>query len=781
MKKRVLAAVLGLILALSCIPFSVAATTELPDMSNSLIEFNQEMPELVITESTPATENSGGTVNPDGFIEVLNTTDRVIDLANYKIVLDPSAQATGSKLVTVPMATAKTELQPGQVGVIFLADKDTDTVDSCKSVYMNVSNATRRAAYFGDAVCTLMSVADATAITKGLLGSNQASYYWGIVPATVTPTEDRVNWTSWIRFDYYYTMGAEGAYPSYVDDSNKGTFVSIPSNRNGGNNVFYNWTFNGDGNTSMNFGYGMNGASDIREGRQITAVCKERNPGVLMNWQRAQFTAGNPNLVISAVMPSGPSGNTFEYVTITNVSGTAQNVYDYAFVGNWIDGRYDAPEDAFLQSYFNRWNYIIPAENGNILDYDHSLAAYSDAVISNSARADGELQPGESAIIWFYNAAARTGNKTFNDFRTAYGNVADTTKIFAVNSDNTGAVAAKGYRVDLSDTGKMVYGLAKLENLNLETGAPEGETAEIVAEQIIYENKYHENLTKYTDYNKTGINVSDVDSFVFADYTAVSGLAGTATASNGQNRGGLAKLNEQRLYTSLSNVAVLYFYAGVKGNRVGGYLQMVEQSKVGSSKINTYYTTDGKDATIYSAKAKSKQNFWTGTFSTPNLDDWTVAKVAPGALADGQFPGTYEIPTVKYTIEAVGYQNHLTDPDTLRIAVVFDSLDYAQVGVDVHMQYVSDQYVIAHPDATFNVWTAYEALSGMDGDTKMTYAASDFGGTYIGAIVLKDLGQDPGLFPATPVVITVKPWTLTEGGVKEYGAEKSFTYEIPLS
>ena len=51
----------------------------------------------------------------------------------------------------------------------------------------------------------------------------------------------------------------------------------------------------------------------------------------------------------------------------------------------------------------------------------------------------------------------------------------------------------------------------------------------------------------------------------------------------------------------------------------------------------------------------------------------------------------------------------------------------------------------------------------------------------IGAIVLKDLGQDPGLFPATPVVITVKPWTLTEGGVKEYGAEKSFTYEIPLS
>jgi hypothetical protein len=404
------------------------------------------------------------------------------------------------------------------------------------------------------------------------------------------------------------------------------------------------------------------------------------------------------------------------------------------------------------KAYFTNYNYIIPKDAGNIMAYDKSAPKYSDTLISNEyTYEEGVIQPGETAVIWSYAPGAK--GKTVADFRANFGeNLSSLTKVFVMETFNTAADGASDYskRIGLADTNDYMYGLAKRADLNMEDTATAGEDyPAVIPEAITYVGR---------QYSETGINVSDVESFVFRNSAAVLAKWGTANTSNGV----------ASYYGLGSGVSALYCYKGVKGNAIGAYKQMGRVTTAPGN-IGQYYTSTG---------ATSKSNYWGPQISVPDLNTW---KVNPGVVQDGQFPGTYEIPTVKYTIEAVGYQNHLTDPDTLRIAVVFDSLDYAQVGVDVHMQYVSDQYVIAHPDATFNVWTAYEALSGMDGDTKMTYAASDFGGTYIGAIVLKDLGQDPGLFPATPVVITVKPWTLTEGGVKEYGAEKSFTYEIPLS
>ena len=798
MKKKIFSALLALSLLLSCLPLGVSAEgsggeiTEQP-ATNPLITFDEAMPELVITEMSLVNHVNNDPVNNKWtFFELYNTSDQTIDLYDYYMVYDSKGvdSAMGNEIGKVQIsATDNTvTMAPGEIAVIYLSldetsDEATD-IANFKAYFAGLSAMRNASRLEGTKIIRFTKAQRETLLAGCVSGTNQTASLWGLARTDAElDGDDRTDWTSWVRFSYYYGLGAEAAYPNYVDATNTGEYASIISCRNNSNNAFYSFTFNLDGSTSMNFAYGMNGAGDFREGAQITVCCKQQSPGALLNWQAAQFSDGNPSLAITAIMPNGSqAGDRFEYMTVVNTSAETVNVYDYAVVGtSQID--HSIRETVYTSAYFSNWNYLIPSEQGNIRAYDQTTH-YSASMISNGARADGALAPGETAVIWFYSANAAADNKTLADFRNAYPNMGGDVKVFAIDADNNSASgsATFGRRIGLANTGHYVYGFAKTANLPMEDAATAGaEYPEIVPEAIEYENgktygtteanALTPNATEERRY--TGVNVSDADSFVFLNYSAVTGRLGIANETGGI-KGFYGLVDENG--TSLNDVAVLYQYDPVAGNRLGGYLQMAVLTS-GAGNINSKYNANGSSDKIYSVKFKSAQNFWAPGMATASYGtDWTVEKVAPGALVLGQLP---DYVLVTYPVTAIGWQAHLTDADTLRIVVGLDSMEYARVGVDVHIAYRenSSSLIYSPANQTKSSNEVYTSLLGVEDGVTVSYEAGTYDSAYLAGIELKDLGliADVGL----TAVITVTPWVEPiGGGEKAYGLAESFAYEV---
>ena len=151
------------------------------------------------------------------------------------------------------------------------------------------------------------------------------------------------------------------------------------------------------------------------------------------------------------------SPDAFDYIEIYNRGNTVVNIYDYVilsapsldFAG--INKQNDAQTNASNKYKFTMKNTIVPGvsiHSTNAGAASGSLQDYNECV--NPEQAQGNIAPGEFAVIWFWTSATDTvcrtlGNsaevgtmhegdsRTFPYFRDYY-KIADDVKIFATNA-----------------------------------------------------------------------------------------------------------------------------------------------------------------------------------------------------------------------------------------------------------------------------------------------------------------------------------------------------------
>ncbi len=701
------------------------------------------LPELLITEiSMTANTSSNTDVTKDkcGFIEIYNTTDEPIDLSEYYLIYDSNAYAMGQTLGKQQIAVPGTVLAPGQVGILYLQRNASFTVEQFKAYYTETLNDAYDCSDFEDALIVAITptnvpgVLNSTPFVYGLAHGSKLSEL--IIDA------DHSDWTCWVVYASYCAIGAQLGFNTKGDPN---SWQSIASCRATDSNAFFWYTTNIIPATSVNYVYGIDGEGEWNQGQQFTAGCLQMSPGSLLNWQMAQLQGRDPSLVISAITANTADitatfGGTeytsdgYEYMTVINAGVDAVNLYDYSIVANL--GRYDEPAQTYQRAYFTHWDYLIPAEQGNIWGYDTAAQNYAADMIRNPARNEGWLLPGETAVIWFYTQANLGAKTTFADFKT-HNELGEDVKVFAVDANNDASgTATYEKRFGLENTGHNVYGLARNDALTRENGL-------IVPETITYENG--------RDFGTSGVAVSDVESFVFLSYTMLTGIAGTVSYD-------IANATTQKNLTTFEEgVPVLYRWDAVDGkaDRIGAYLAisyvMSSCSKVNKSNV---WTT--------AASNSGTANYWAPQYKIMSFVDWNAKA---GELIEEQAEGTL-LARGEATLTLVGYQTN--DEGQIRvISVLDDRLAYDEFGYEITVSWGEGQTA----SETVVGGGVYTSIFAKENGVAVRHTAEDLGGReFIGALILPEFANATGT-----VTYTVKPYTVAVGSTdRVYGTVKTF-------
>ena len=587
--KRVLSIFLALLLLVTSIPVVFTASAA----SGSGAEF----PELVITEmdldsinvssgagpynanwaqyswwnSTSHPSSTSGlsdTADMMRYIEIYNASDKDINLYDYKIVVDTDATATGSSVNTLDIKAgtvgsvtnpSSAILAPGKVAVLWIYNfRDVflkSTVENFKGYYKwrysGAENTTKAPAApdsynYVDMSSTLVLAVDDTAATTNagtLLGAFASkNIYYGLAKDSVSVNENKTAWTSWVLFERY---GATSG--NHADQS------------------------------ALNYLYGLDAHADIREGRKFNEgrVTYNCNPGNLIQLQMANLPSPSNNrpaeIAISEI--NNISSGQYDYIELVNISGKTINVYDYCILSRY--DVYGSSSNDYSLYYFDRVNYVIPGNVGNLQSYTHNatgnsgMADYINGtkeVYSNPAYAQGELAPGETAILWSYETASYSTNgkenlgyRTAADFRDYYGMTDANAKIFAM-SGFTNEVGERNTTMGLSNSKCLLFGVAKLDNFTRETTAEMGGDlfAEIKKETIHFPN---------TTSTRSGYPISKAENTAIVYPTMINGTIGKDTNSLG------------------TNVAYQYGTSFATGgvNKIAGFLHTIFPDKVGDT------------------------------------------------------------------------------------------------------------------------------------------------------------------------------------------------------
>ena len=734
--KRFFSILLAAILLLSCLPLTATAAR------NETVA----LPELVITEismTANTSSNTDATKDKCSFIEIYNTTEAPIDLGSYYLIYDPNAYKQEDKLGWQQIAVPGTMLGGGQVAVLYLQRDLSFTVDQFKAYFTETLKDSADASAFANALV----LAVGTTNVPGVLNGNP--FIYGLARAekladVVILDASHSDWTCWVPYASYSAIGAQLGFTTKGDPN---SWQSIASCRASDSNSFFWYTTNIIPATSVNYIYGIDANGEWNQGQQFTVGCQQMSPGSLLNWQKAQFEGRDADLVISAIMANseditatfGGSETTadgYDYMTVINTGVDAVNVFDYSIVANV--GRYDEPAETYQRAYFSHWDYIIPAEQGNIWGYDTAAQNYAADIISNPARAEGWLMPGETAVIWFYTDANLGAKTTFADFKAKY-ELGEDVKVFAVDANNTASgTSTANLRCDLANTGHNVYGLARNYALTWENGL-------IVPETITYENG--------KNYGTNGVAVSDAGSFVFLSYTMLTGVAGTVSYD-------IASATMSKNLTTLEEgVPVLYRWDAIEGkaDRIGSYLAISYVIST-CTKVNT--------ATVWTTAASNSgtANYWAPKYQSMSFSDWNAKA---GELIDEQADGTL-LARGEATISLVGYQTNAQKQIRV-LSVLDDRMAYDEFGYEVTVTYGEGQ-TLTETVVGKGVYTSVNAT--VDGTTVKLTAQALGGRDFMGALILPEFAEATGT-----VTYTITPYTVAVGTTdKVYGTTMTFDF-----
>ncbi|MBE6702882.1 MAG: hypothetical protein E7585_05680 [Ruminococcaceae bacterium] len=330
---------------------------------------------------------------------------------------------------------------------------------------------------------------------------------------------------------------------------------------------------------AIHYLYGLDDTVPMKEGVAYTIYSGDMTPGILNNIQK--FVLPNhstglntrtetPDIVFTEVVPDNVGDDDYEFLEVVNTSGRAINMFDYS-VGALSSYR------AYTSEYFNKINPIIPGDVGNILANDPGCIYYKNAP-TNMDYASGWLQPGETAVLWSYYNTSYAKALTFDDFRNHFG-MDSSTKIFAMDTDNTAFSGRQNERQNLGNTGQYIYGLIPNENMDWYGDV-------WVSNPVFKPITYYE--SGKTHATSTGIPLEACESFVLCAAAFVS----FANVSPGEDYG------------------YQFTWKTVEGtpNRFGIYVDMARLTNVGGSKsVNgtNYYPTFAATGSIVTSEWKA--------------------------------------------------------------------------------------------------------------------------------------------------------------------------------
>lgn len=732
--KRFLLILLSVCLLLSCLPLVAVAADE-----------PTALPELVITEislTANTTNNTDVSKDKCGFIEIYNTTDQPIDLGTYYLLYDSHAYAQEQTVGWQQIAVMGTMLAPHQVGVLFLQRDASVTVEQFKAYYTETLKDEFDCSAFDNALV----IATGTTNVPGVLNGNP--FVYGLARAdkladAILLDASHSDWTAWVPYASYSAIGAQLGFTTKGDPN---SWQSIASCRASDSNNFYWYTTNIIPATSVNYIYGIDANGEWNQGQQFTAGCRQMSPGALLNWQRAQLEGRDASLVISAIMANSEDitasfGGTeytadgYDYMTVVNAGVDPVNVFDYSIVAKL--NRYDEPATTYQDAYFTHWNYLIPAEGGNIWGYDTTAANYAADMITNPARADGWLLPGESAVIWFCTEANLGAKTTFEQFRTKH-ELDGSVKVFAVdaNTDTATGTSTASRRSALANTGHNVYGLARNAALTWENGV-------IVPQAITYDNG--------KNYGTEGVNVSDAESLVFLSYTMLTGVAGTLSYDVE------SATTTANLTTLAQDTPVLYKWDSIEGkaDRVGAYLAI-------SYVISTCTKVNSASVWTTASSSAATANYWAPKYQSMRFDDWSVQA---GKLLDEQAEGTL-LARGEASISLVGYQTNAAGKIRV-VSAIADRMAFDEFGYEVTVAYgagiTKTETVVGRG--------VYSAINANENGTVVSHGAKELSGRdFLGALILPDFAEATG-----QITYTITPYTVAVGSTeKAYGTTMTF-------
>ena len=595
----------------------------------------------------PHETNQSKVTNADflRYIEVYNASNSNIDLMKYKLCIDVDASADGSAVNVIDIAAnAKVGaitnnptavIKPGETAILYLynsRDKQLScTVRSFKGYYgwryngqdetlddhPGIAPNARDPYLVVDLTNTTVIALDDTASSSKLGNFEKNSIYYGLARDEVEVTENRENWTSWTLFEHYDAVAA-------ANQGDQQTF---------------------------NFLYGLDASADIREGRRLneTRATHNCNPGLLQDIQKLNFpnsgyTDTSPKITITEINnytydKDVDNPGFYDYIEVANISAVPINIYDYCILG-----RYNIFEDSadFSTHWFNRVNYIIPGNIGDIQSYTNKVYAGTDSKVdmssytginrkiayTNPVYSDGVLQPGQTAVLWMYdiecyaNSEGKNVEKQLAEFKAYFDGVGDTKKVFAMSGARN-QPGEHSTSIGLSNSNCEIYGIAELSKFT-----PRASDASSTTAAGVKCNSYQEILKKTITYENTtatrsGYSILDCDCVVFMYSSMLNGSDHTKAALG---------------------VKVAYQYAAAYVNgaalRFAGFLSTIRRDSDPSVITDTWNASPTILTPEQSALVNSFKNY-----------SYTVTYKANGGVGDDKIQFAYDGTPIRLPFE----------------------------------------------------------------------------------------------------------------------------------